>query len=89
VAILSDGDVFGEMSALGGEPRSATVRTIGPTTAFSIGRDDVRRLMEIRPDIRGALVDTAAKRRAALAEAVSFTRVAREAHSREVADPGR
>jgi ATP-binding cassette subfamily B protein len=74
VSVLGAGDVFGEMATLGGVPRNATVRTAEPTLVYSLGREDLRRLMDVRPDLRETLIDTAARRRAALAEAVALAR---------------
>jgi ATP-binding cassette subfamily B protein len=76
VTVLGAGDVFGEMATLGGVPRSATVRIVEPTVAYSLGREDLKRLMDLRPEVRDALAATASRRRAALAEAVALARTA-------------
>ena len=47
LTIFRDGDFFGEMSLLDGEPRSANVIAIEPTCALVLARDDfVRHLQE-------------------------------------------
>lgn len=42
---------FGEMSLLIDQPRSATVRTIGPTTALKLTKDDFSELMRSWPEL--------------------------------------
>lgn len=46
VAILSQGAIFGEIALLDGQPRTATVRTLMPTTLISIDRDHVHELLK-------------------------------------------
>lgn len=46
VAILSQGSIFGEIALLDGQPRTATVRTLMPTTLISIDRDHVNELLK-------------------------------------------
>jgi EAL domain-containing protein (putative c-di-GMP-specific phosphodiesterase class I) len=46
VAILSQGSIFGEVALLDGQPRTATVRTLMPTTLISIDRDHVDELLK-------------------------------------------
>ena len=52
VAIIPAGAIFGEMSLLEGNPRSATV-TSGdePTTVLEIGKDDFLALMKTEPEL--------------------------------------
>src|SRR5690349_16527932 len=40
LAFRGPGDVLGEISALGGEPRSATVRALEPIDALAVAADD-------------------------------------------------
>ena len=51
VAILGPNDAFGEMSIIDVQPRSATVRTLGPTRLLRIRSDDLDALY--RSDLRG------------------------------------
>ena len=43
---LGPGDFFGEIAALEGGPRRATVRTITPVEVFRIGREDLERFVD-------------------------------------------
>lgn len=45
IAHLGAGSFIGEISALTGSARTATVRASGPVTAYRIGGDDVRRIV--------------------------------------------
>jgi CRP/FNR family cyclic AMP-dependent transcriptional regulator len=51
LAFRGPGDLLGEVSALGGEPRSATVRAIDPVDALAVGAADFDALLEERPRI--------------------------------------
>lgn len=65
VARLRDGDFFGEMALLFGEPRSATVRTEEETEVFCLAAEDFKRVIVRTPDMAEALRDLAEKRRGA------------------------
>lgn len=52
IASLSEGDFFGEMSLLCDQPRSATVRTLTPTTILVLSAEEFERLLTQRPDLR-------------------------------------
>lgn len=67
VNILNEGDYFGEMALLAGEPRSATVRTTMPSELYSLSQVDFGRLLAREPDISRAIAETVQSRRAALA----------------------
>ena len=67
VNTLNEGDYFGEMALLAGEPRSATVRTITPSELYSFSRADFSHLLENEPEISKAISETVQGRRAALA----------------------
>src|SRR6185312_7451905 len=54
VAILGPRDWFGEMALLTGEPRSATIRTIKPTSLWRLRREDWDELIEKHPTCREA-----------------------------------
>lgn len=45
LALLSDGEFFGEMALLDEEPRSAVAETLEPTTLYILHRNDFRRLL--------------------------------------------
>lgn len=54
---LAEGDFFGEFGFLTGAPRSATVETISESWMFSLGREAIERVVELTPEIAGALLD--------------------------------
>ncbi len=64
VAMLNEGDYFGEMAVLTGEPRSATVRTTLPTQLYSLAKSDFALLMDRVPGLRQSVEPTIATRRA-------------------------
>ena len=45
IAVLGEGDAFGEMSLLSGGPRTATIRAVEDTDLLEIGKDDFERLV--------------------------------------------
>jgi len=51
LAFRGPGDLLGEVSALGGEPRSATVRALEPIDALAMAADDFDALLEEHPRI--------------------------------------
>lgn len=67
VARLKDGDFFGEMALLFGEPRSATVTTEVETEVFCLASEDFNRVVGSSPDMTAALRVLAEARRAELA----------------------
>jgi ABC-type multidrug transport system fused ATPase/permease subunit len=71
VNTLNEGDYFGEMALLAGEPRTATVRTATTTELYSIAQPDFTRLLETEPTIRQAVEQTVQSRRAGLAAVMS------------------
>ena len=62
VAILGPRDWFGEMALLTGEPRSATIRTIKPTSLWRLRREDWDELIEKHPTWLLQLSATLSKR---------------------------
>ena len=50
-SVIGEGTVFGEMSFLDGQPRSATVQAKSEAEILKITKDDFNRLMETAPDI--------------------------------------
>ena len=69
VATLYPPAFFGEMSLLTGDPRTATIRARGDTTAFAIDRALFRDVLAAHPEIFGELARVVAERQAANAEA--------------------
>ena len=64
---LNEGDYFGEMALLAGEPRNATVRTTTLTDLYSLDQRDFKLLLDREPEFRKAVMQTVEARRAALA----------------------
>ncbi|WP_028548569.1 ABC transporter transmembrane domain-containing protein [Paenibacillus sp. UNC451MF] len=62
VAVLQDGDHFGEIALLTNSPRNATVRSIGPTVLLSVRREEFHQLTAIHPQIVRTLEQTLQKR---------------------------
>ena len=56
VALQEQGDCFGEMAILDGEPRSATVETMREARLLEIAREDFNQLLLARPQIGFALI---------------------------------
>jgi CRP/FNR family transcriptional regulator/CRP/FNR family cyclic AMP-dependent transcriptional regulator len=56
LATLGEGDFFGEMSLLDGEPRSATVRSVGRSRLLVIHREDFLKSLRKHPDLAQALL---------------------------------
>lgn len=67
VARLKEGDFFGEMALLFGEPRSATVTTEDETEVFCLAAEDFQRLVDQSPDMTDTLRKLAESRRQSLA----------------------
>ncbi|HET6260785.1 MAG TPA: ABC transporter transmembrane domain-containing protein [Chloroflexia bacterium] len=55
VALLRDGDYFGEIALLEDVPRTATVRTRVPSTLLVLNREQFFDLLEAVPDLRAAI----------------------------------
>jgi ATP-binding cassette, subfamily B, bacterial len=68
VALLRDGDYFGEIALLEDVPRTATVRARAPTVLLGLGREQFLELLQAVPDLRAAFErGVEARRRANLA----------------------
>ena len=67
VARLQEGDFFGEMALLLGEPRSATVAADGELEVFCLASVDYRRFLDRSPDMTSTLRGLAEARRQELA----------------------
>jgi small-conductance mechanosensitive channel/CRP-like cAMP-binding protein len=66
LARLGRGALFGEMSVLTGEPRTATVVALGDAALLSVDRDAFERVLFAEPHLAQALAATIARRRQAL-----------------------
>ena len=51
LSLIGPGEYFGEMAALDGVPRSASIVTREPTEILIIRRDDFKRLLSLNPDM--------------------------------------
>ena len=69
VARLGRGALFGEMSVLTGEPRSATVVAIGDAALMAVDRDVFERLLAKEPDLAQRLAEVISRRKLALDQA--------------------
>src|SRR4051794_32951898 len=61
-AYLHDGETFGELALLDGEPRSADAVATEPTQLLLLGRDDFVRFLHERPSVAVALLGDMSKR---------------------------
>jgi CRP/FNR family transcriptional regulator, cyclic AMP receptor protein len=62
LASLKEGDFFGEMSLLDGEPRSATVRAVEESRLLTIRREDFLSAMKKQPDLALTLLGEMSRR---------------------------
>ena len=67
VAVLDEGDFFGEMGLFTGEPRTANVVALDETEVLEIGHEAMRGLFEKNPSLVESISWTIAERRAGLA----------------------
>ena len=67
MAVLSEGDFFGEMALFTGEPRTANVLAMEETEVLEIGHLAMKHLFETNPDLVESISWTIAERRASLA----------------------
>jgi CRP-like cAMP-binding protein len=49
---LGEGDFFGEISLIDGEPRTATITATEAVSALTLGREQFQRLIEEHPSVR-------------------------------------
>lgn len=74
LAVRMGGDLVGELAAVDGRPRSATVTTCGPVVARVVTRGDFRACMQRNPQIADAVnASIVAKLRVANARRIDFT----------------
>jgi CRP-like cAMP-binding protein len=69
VARLGRGALFGEMSVLTGDPRTATVVALGEAALLAVDRDAFERILSAEPELAESLADVIAHRRLALDQA--------------------
>lgn len=81
VASLGEGQFFGEMALLTGQPRTANVVATEETEVLEIGHDALKQLFEANPDLAESLSHTVAERRAGLDASASAVRVEEETRS--------
>jgi ATP-binding cassette subfamily B protein len=62
VAVLQDGDFFGEITLITGFPRTATVRTVTSCTCISLTRGQFNRMLDRFPDLRQRVSEVALQR---------------------------
>jgi CRP/FNR family transcriptional regulator, cyclic AMP receptor protein len=84
IAFVGPGDLLGELSALGGAPRSASVRSLEPVDALAIARGDFETYLDTNPRValvilRGVIarLREADQRQVEFAAYQTVTRVAR------------
>ncbi len=70
LAVLSDGDFFGEQALLPGAQRNATARTLLPTVLLALPKRDFERLLEEHPGVRAAVEHATAQRTRALIDSL-------------------
>lgn len=66
VAVLKDGDFFGEMALFTGEPRAANVVALEETEVLEIGHQAMKHLFDTNPDLVDSLSHIIAERRVGL-----------------------
>jgi small-conductance mechanosensitive channel/CRP-like cAMP-binding protein len=66
VASLHEGDYFGEMGLMTGEPRSATVVALSNVDSFRLDKEAFRDMLQSRPGIADQLAEDLARRRTEL-----------------------
>lgn len=69
IAVLDDGDFFGEMALLSGAPRGASVRALSFCTCLSLDRADFLDLIERFPELRADIHADSQRRRHAAEQA--------------------
>lgn len=81
---LSEGDFFGEFGFLTGNPRSATVEAISDAWVFELQRATIDALVDLTPEVAGALLDFYKERVAELLMAKSPVFAVLEPHQRKI-----
>src|SRR6266550_3042021 len=73
VAVLTEGNFFGEMALFTGEPRTANVVALEETVVLEIGHAAMKHLFETNPSLAESISWTIAERQADLAKGSSST----------------
>jgi small-conductance mechanosensitive channel/CRP-like cAMP-binding protein len=68
VAVLNEGDFFGEMALFTGEPRTANVVAVEETDVLEIGHEAMKTLFDTNPDLVESLSHIISERRKGLAD---------------------
>ena len=71
VALMENGDLFGEMGMLDGLPRSAEARALEPSEVLELGYEPARALLERRPELLWGVVRMLADRLRGMDEALA------------------
>jgi ABC-type multidrug transport system fused ATPase/permease subunit len=71
VNTLGDGDFFGEIALLTGEPRTATVRATMDSELYRLGQEDFAFLLDSQPVLREAIRQKVTERRATLEQVIA------------------
>jgi CRP/FNR family transcriptional regulator, cyclic AMP receptor protein len=71
VALMENGDLFGEMGMLDGLPRSAEARSLEPSEVLELGYGPARSLLERRPELLWGVVRMLADRLRGMDEALA------------------
>jgi small-conductance mechanosensitive channel/CRP-like cAMP-binding protein len=66
LATLSEGDFFGEMGMMTGEPRSATVIALTDVDCYRVDKDSFDEILRSRPEIAESISEVLARRRVEL-----------------------
>ena len=62
LAVLTDGDFFGEVALLSAAPRTASVRALQPSSFLTLAKRDFEELLEAHPEVREAVERVSAAR---------------------------
>lgn len=65
---LQSGEFFGEIAALTGQPRSASIRALGPCELLRLSGEDLQELLRATPEVEDILQRHIARREAATAQ---------------------
>jgi CRP-like cAMP-binding protein len=87
VATLDEGDFFGEVSAISGSRRTATLITVGPCETLELRKEDLDDIAQAHPHIRNSLDDAFVERvGSSVAAVVRAIDITAQGHVHEQAD---